>query len=80
MAFILKLARLIPAAVRISLAGGAAYGTATFGVWSDSSESKDKLKQVRESWSNLYELEYPQQSAQQAWPSATSVSVCWQMQ
>ena len=73
MAFILKLGRLIPIAVRISLAGGAAYTTTTYGVWSDSSESKDKLQNVRESWLNLYEIEYP--STQQARPGATSVSV-----
>ena len=42
--------------VRLSLAGGTAYGTAKVGVWSDSTDSQDKLKEARKS---LYEIEYP---------------------
>ena len=53
MAFLL---RSIPSAVRLSRAGGTAYGTAKIGVWSDSSKSRDKLREMRKS---LYEIEYP---------------------
>ncbi len=53
MAFLLKS---IPSAVRLSLVGGTAYGSAKIGVWSDSSKSRDKLREMRKS---LYEIEYP---------------------
>lgn len=42
--------------MRLSLAGGTAYGTTKIGVWSDSSNSQDKLREMRKS---LYEIEYP---------------------
>ena len=51
--------RLIPTAVRLTLAGGAAYGTVKVGAWSDSSESREKLDKVQESLHNIRELEYP---------------------
>ena len=68
MAFVFRYARLIPLAVRISLAGGTVYGTAKVGVWSDSSESQEKIEKIRESWQNVREIEYPP-------PSSSSVSV-----
>ena len=75
MAFIIRLARLVPLAVRLSLAGGAAYGSAKVGVWSDSSGSQDKLRKVRESWPIEREIEYPTVSPQpEPWRSAASVS------
>ena len=50
------LVRSIPSAIRLSLAGGTAYGTTKIGVWSDSSKSRDRLREMRKS---LYEIEYP---------------------
>ena len=75
MAFLIKFARLVPLAVRLSLAGGAAYGTAKVGVWSDSSGSPDKLRKVRESWLIEREIEYPTvPQHREPWRDAASVS------
>ena len=72
MAFIIRIVRLIPLAVRLSLAGGAAYSTAKLDVWSDSSDSQDKLRNVRESWLFRSEIDYPTES--EPWRNAASVS------
>lgn len=56
MAFIFRTLTLVPTALRVGLAGGAAYGTTKMGVWSDSSDSQetlDKLKAVKR------EIQYP---------------------
>ena len=55
MAYALKYIRLIPMAIRVSLAGGAAYGTVKVGVWSqDTQASREKLDLLQR------EIEYPQ--------------------
>ena len=59
MASLFRYIRLVPAAVRLTLAGGAAYGTVKVGAWSDSSESREKLDKVQESLHNIREIEYP---------------------
>ncbi len=58
MAFVLQLARLVPIAVRLAVAGGAAYGTVRAGAWEDSSGSRDSVEQWRHSF-NIREIEYP---------------------
>ena len=55
MAALFRYGRLVPAAVRIILAGGVSYGTVKAGVWSDSTQSREKLDKL----SNVYEIEYP---------------------
>ncbi len=59
MAFVFKTIRLVPAAIRITMAGGVTYGTVKAGAWSDSSESREKLDNIQESLSNMREIEYP---------------------
>lgn len=56
MAFIFRIGRMAPLAVRLSLTGGAAYGTVNAGLWSDSVQSQDALKKLKGSWR---EIEYP---------------------
>ena len=73
MAFLL---RSIPSAIRLSLAGGTAYGTTQIGVWSDSSKSQDKLKEMRKS---LYEIEYPAVSKHSRARPTSPVSICMQL-
>ena len=46
-----------PLAVRIFVAGGAGYGTVKYGIWSDSSKSREKLDQIKHSVQR--EIEYP---------------------
>ena len=53
MAFIFRMVGLIPTAVRVGVSGGAAYGSAKMGVWSDSTETKEKLDIVQR------EIHYP---------------------
>lgn len=43
-----KYLSIFPAALRIGLAGGAAYGTVRAGVWSDSSKSGEKLERIEQ--------------------------------
>ena len=64
----------IPSAVRLSLAGGTAYGSEKIGVWSDSSKSRDKLREMRKS---LYEIEYPAVSkyTKYSHPATSPVSI-----
>ena len=53
-AYALKFVKLIPMAVRVSAAGGAAYGSVKVGAWSPSTQnSKDRLDQLQR------EIEYP---------------------
>ncbi len=59
MAFIFKTIRLVPTAIRITMAGGVTYGTVKAGAWSDSSDSREKLDKVQESIGNMREIEYP---------------------
>lgn len=59
---------MIPLAVRLSLTGGAAYGTAKVGLWSDSAQSQDALRKLKGSWR---EIEYPAVTHPQ-----DNVSVC----
>lgn len=66
------LVRSIPSAIRLSLAGGTAYGTTKIGVWSDSSKSRDKLREMRKS---LYEIEYPAAVSKYSRPTTSSVSM-----
>lgn len=47
----------IPAAVRVAISGGAIYGSAKYGVWTDSSESRERLDRLIQSTQR--ELEYP---------------------
>ena len=54
MAYAVKYLKLVPLAIRVSLAGGAAYGSVKVGAWSVSTQtSKDKLDQLQR------EIEYP---------------------
>ena len=55
MAVVFQFARLIPLALRVSLAGAAAYGTVKVGAWSDGKESRERLEQLQ----NIREIEYP---------------------
>ena len=59
MAFVFRTIRLVPTAIRVTVAGGVTYGTVKAGAWSDSSDSREKLDKVQESISNLREIEYP---------------------
>ena len=59
MAFVFRTLRLVPTAIRVTVAGGVTYGTVKAGAWSDSSDSREKLDKVQESISNLREIEYP---------------------
>lgn len=69
MAFVLRYARIVPLTIRISLAGGAAYGTVKVGAWSESTEqSREKLHHLRESWQNAREIEYPPLAAKTVRP------------
>ena len=56
MAFIFRIGRMVPLAVRLTLTGGAAYGTVNAGLWSDSAQSQDALTKLKVSWR---EIEYP---------------------
>lgn len=66
MAVVFQYARLIPLALRVSLAGGAAYGTVKVGAWSDGKESRERLEQLQ----NRREIEYP------PFPETTGEQVC----
>ena len=57
MAVLLKYGTLIPLTVRLAVAGGAAYGTVKYNVWSDSSQSKEKLEKLKAS--AQAEIQYP---------------------
>ncbi len=57
MAVLLKYGTLIPLAVRLALATGTAYGTVKYNVWSDSSQSREKLEKLKASVQT--EIEYP---------------------
>ena len=57
MSFVFRIVAMVPAALRAGTAGGAVYGTAKLGVWSDSSESKEKLDRLR-TWTDR-EIQYP---------------------
>lgn len=61
MAFVFRTLALIPTALRIGVAGGAAYGTAKVGVWSDSTESREKLEQINQAVQK--EIHYPRGGA-----------------
>ena len=58
MAVLLKMGSLVPTAVRVALSGGAAYGTVKYGVWTDSSQSREKLERLKNSVER--EIQYPQ--------------------
>jgi len=58
MAAVFHYARLIPLALRVTLAGGATYGTIKAGAWSDGKESKERLEQFQQSLP-MREVEYP---------------------
>jgi len=49
MTFVFRILALVPGALRVGVAGGAAYGTTKLGVWSDSSESIEKFDRLRTS-------------------------------
>lgn len=66
MAVVFQYARLIPLALRVSLAGSAAYGTVKIGAWSDGKESRERLEQLQ----NIREIEYP------PFPETTGEQVC----
>ncbi len=57
MAVLLKYGSLVPLAVRLGLATGTAYGTVKYNVWTDSSQSKEKLEKLKNSVKR--EIEYP---------------------
>ena len=57
MASLLKLGALIPAALRVTLSGGAVYGSVKYGVWTDSKNSPEKLERLKKSVER--EMEYP---------------------
>ena len=59
MAAAFRYIRLIPTAIRLTLAGGVTYGTVKVGAWSDSSDSREKLDKVQESFQSVREIEYP---------------------
>lgn len=74
--------RAIPVAVRVLIAGGGAYGTVKVGVWNDSEQSREKLKDIHHSWkdaitihpSSVPEAKYkevsPVTSATKSWNGA----------
>ena len=66
MADVFQFARLIPLALRVSLAGGITYGTVKVGAWSDGKESRERLEQLQ----NIREIEYP------PFPETTEEQVC----
>ena len=54
LSYAVKVIRLIPTAVRVSAAGGAAYGSVKVGMWSPrTQDSKEKLVQLQR------EIHYP---------------------
>ena len=57
MATLLKYGSLIPVAIRVALSGGAVYGSVKSGIWSDSSQSPEKLERLKQSVQK--EIEYP---------------------
>ena len=57
MAALLKYGSIIPLAIRVGLSGGAVYGTVKSGVWSDNSQSQERLERLKQSMHR--ELEYP---------------------
>lgn len=57
MAVLLKYGSLIPIAIRVTLSGGAVYGSVKSGIWTDSSQSREKLDRLKQSMHK--ELEYP---------------------
>lgn len=61
MAVLLKYGSLIPLALRVAVAGGATYGTVKQGVWRDSTESREKLTQMKQAVQK--EIEYPKVKA-----------------
>ena len=71
MAFLVHIVRMVPAALRVTLAGGAAYGSLRAGVWKDSSESREQLDSVQDSLHRLREIEYTQTPA----PSSPAAQV-----
>lgn len=46
-------------AIRVTLSGGAMYGTVRAGAWSDSGNSQEKLEQLQQSLEGIREIEYP---------------------
>ena len=69
MAVLIKYFSIIPAALRIGLAGGAAYGTVKADVWSDSSKTIEKLEHMKRAVQK--EIRYTRESAEDP------VSVKW---
>ena len=53
---LLRYVRLLPLALRVTLAGGATYGTVKLGTWSDSTtEGRETLQRIKQ---NVREIEY----------------------
>lgn len=58
---LLRIVALTPAALRVTLSGGAVYGSVKYGVWTDSKESREKLERLKNSMER--EIQYPQPQA-----------------
>lgn len=73
MAFIFRIGRMVPLAVRLFLTGGVAYGTVSAGLWSDSAKSQEALRTLKGSWR---EIEYPAVAIHPRPPDNVSVRIC----
>ena len=51
-----SIARVIPVAIRVVVAGGGVYGTVKVGVWNDSERSREKLNDFHHSWKDAVQI------------------------